>query len=131
VSPHARFAPALEFTLSFEGGYVDAPDDPGGRTRYGITARDHPDAEQQYRAPFEPVAEPTAALPEAVTAGGVFDAITDGHCRPAVRLQRSGAAGPLVSVAVVHSVPSVTFSAVTSFSFAAPSPRRTRLARAS
>ena len=28
---------ALKFTLQFEGGYVNDPDDPGGKTNYGIT----------------------------------------------------------------------------------------------
>lgn len=28
---------ALVFTLKWEGGYTDDPDDPGGRTKYGIT----------------------------------------------------------------------------------------------
>lgn len=28
---------ALKFTLQFEGGYVNDPDDPGGKTNYGVT----------------------------------------------------------------------------------------------
>lgn len=32
------FPSAVGFTLRFEGGKVDNPDDPGGRTAYGITA---------------------------------------------------------------------------------------------
>ena len=30
---------ALQFTLKWEGGYVDDPADPGGATRYGITEK--------------------------------------------------------------------------------------------
>ena len=40
----AMFDRALQVILDSEGGYVDHPDDPGGKTRYGITervARDH------------------------------------------------------------------------------------------
>lgn len=32
-----NFDYALVFTLKWEGGYVDDPDDPGGKTKYGIT----------------------------------------------------------------------------------------------
>lgn len=30
---------ALAFTLKWEGGYVNNPDDPGGKTKYGITGK--------------------------------------------------------------------------------------------
>lgn len=33
----ASYAAALEFTLKFEGGYVNHPKDPGGATNYGVT----------------------------------------------------------------------------------------------
>lgn len=32
-----NFDACLKFTLSFEGGYVNHPSDPGGATKYGIT----------------------------------------------------------------------------------------------
>jgi len=35
--PDARLADALAFTLPWEGGYVNDPDDPGGATNKGIT----------------------------------------------------------------------------------------------
>ena len=35
----ADFNTALAITLSFEGGYVDDPKDPGGETNHGITMR--------------------------------------------------------------------------------------------
>jgi lysozyme family protein len=34
---------ALEFTLKWEGGYVNHPNDPGGETYRGITKRSHAD----------------------------------------------------------------------------------------
>lgn len=57
------FAKILAFTLSFEGGYVNNPADPGGRTIYGISERAHPelwkdgtptldDAKTLYRAEY-------------------------------------------------------------------------------
>lgn len=36
------FAPALEFVLRREGGYVNDPRDPGGETKYGISRRSYP-----------------------------------------------------------------------------------------
>lgn len=37
LTPDQRFANALAFTLRWEGGQVDDPADPGGRTNKGIT----------------------------------------------------------------------------------------------
>lgn len=39
----ASFDEAVKKVLWLEGGPVDDPADPGGRTVYGITERDHPD----------------------------------------------------------------------------------------
>lgn len=42
TAPHQTnkaFLDALKLTLHFEGGKVDDPDDPGGRTAYGVTQR--------------------------------------------------------------------------------------------
>lgn len=38
-----NFDKAFELVVGVEGGYVNDPRDPGGRTIYGITERDHPD----------------------------------------------------------------------------------------
>lgn len=43
----ANFHLALETVLEHEGGYVDDPDDPGGRTKYGISQRQYPDVDIQ------------------------------------------------------------------------------------
>ena len=37
-----NFAKALAFTLRWEGGYSNDPDDPGGETYKGLTVRDEP-----------------------------------------------------------------------------------------
>ncbi len=37
--PTRRFPDALAVVLAREGGYVNAPDDPGGETNHGVTAR--------------------------------------------------------------------------------------------
>lgn len=42
----ARLAPALDYTLRWEGGFSDHSDDPGGRTKYGISERAHPEVWQ-------------------------------------------------------------------------------------
>lgn len=36
------FEKCIDFVLAEEGGYVDSPLDPGGRTKYGISARAYP-----------------------------------------------------------------------------------------
>lgn len=36
------FQKAIKFTLSWEGGYVNDPADPGGETKYGISKRSYP-----------------------------------------------------------------------------------------
>lgn len=40
----ADFQAALDHVLQFEGGYVDDPDDRGGRTKFGISEEAHPEA---------------------------------------------------------------------------------------
>lgn len=39
------FKRAVEFTLKWEGGYSNDPDDPGGETKYGISKRAHPECD--------------------------------------------------------------------------------------
>ncbi len=38
---------AVKFVLDWEGGYVNDPNDPGGETNYGISARAYPDLDIQ------------------------------------------------------------------------------------
>jgi lysozyme family protein len=37
-----NFDKALSFVLSWEGGYSNDPDDPGGETNFGISKRSYP-----------------------------------------------------------------------------------------
>lgn len=39
------FDNAFLSTIGFEGGYVNDPDDPGGETKWGISARSYPDVD--------------------------------------------------------------------------------------
>jgi lysozyme family protein len=41
----STFKRAVEEVLLFEGGYSNDPDDPGGETKYGISARFNPEVE--------------------------------------------------------------------------------------
>lgn len=77
------FDDALLFTLSWEGGYVNDPDDPGGETKFGISKKSFPHediknmtherAAEIYRAGywFDGLPEPlaTAAFDTAVNVG--------------------------------------------------------------
>jgi lysozyme family protein len=38
----AKFAPAIQYVLANEGGFVNDPDDPGGITNFGISQRQFP-----------------------------------------------------------------------------------------
>lgn len=38
-----RFKQAIEFTLKWEGGYVNNPNDPGGETNFGISKASYPE----------------------------------------------------------------------------------------
>ena len=39
------FDKAFDFVLTYEGGYSNDPDDPGGVTKYGISKRYHPNVD--------------------------------------------------------------------------------------
>lgn len=41
----ASFKKAVEEVLLWEGGYSNDPDDPGGRTNFGISSKHHPEIE--------------------------------------------------------------------------------------
>jgi len=53
------FEIALNFTLKWEGGYVDHPKDPGGRTKYGITQKTYDEVRKQLGLPPKSVAQLT------------------------------------------------------------------------
>lgn len=52
-----RFETALEFTLRWEGGYVDDPADPGGATNQGVTARVYNRFRAKRGLPMRPVSQ--------------------------------------------------------------------------
>jgi len=39
------FEEIIEFTLKYEGGYVNDPDDPRGETNFGISKRTYPNVD--------------------------------------------------------------------------------------
>lgn len=47
------FYDALQFTLTWEGGYVNDPEDPGGETKWGISKTFHPDLDIKNLTPEE------------------------------------------------------------------------------
>jgi len=53
------FKVALEFTLKWEGGYVNDPRDPGGPTKYGITQRTYDEMRKKLDLPQKSVAQLT------------------------------------------------------------------------
>lgn len=76
-----KFQQALKFTLKWEGGYVNDPDDPGGETKWGISKRANPSvdiknltmeqAAEIYRVKYwEPAGCPALGMAEA---SAVFD----------------------------------------------------------
>ena len=87
------FRAALAFTLKWEGGLVDHPDDPGGLTNYGISQRAYPDedirnlsrkrVEQIYRDDFWNAIEGDLLPPE--LAFVMFDYAVNCGVRRAVR----------------------------------------------
>ena len=118
---------ALKFTLRWEGGFVDHPDDPGGRTDRGISARAHPEVWADGEVTDEEVAEVYDEdywseihgdeLPWPVSLS-VFDfAVHSGVSRSVRRLQRlisvrvDGAIGPKTLRAVAgHSASDLAVS---------------------
>lgn len=49
------FEQALKFTLRWEGGFVNDPDDPGGATNFGITQRTFDHWQKMHQRPKHPV----------------------------------------------------------------------------
>lgn len=93
------FDKAFELVVGHEGGFVNDPADPGGRTIYGITERDHPDlwtagppslnvCKQRYREQYwEPIKGDQLPWPMSLF---VFDAAVNQGAKPAVMmLQRA------------------------------------------
>jgi len=104
-----KFDRAMTFTLRWEGGLVDHPNDPGGLTNFGIAKRSHPDvdiknlteekAKDIYREKYWDKVHGDALAPAVALA--VMDyAVNSGTSRSAKTLQKvvgataDGAIGP-------------------------------------
>ena len=46
-----KFEKAIKFTLKWEGGYSNDPNDPGGETNYGISKRSYPNEDIKNMTP--------------------------------------------------------------------------------
>lgn len=109
------FDRALRFTLQWEGGLVDHPDDPGGLTKYGISQRAYPhldiraltkeQAAEIYRRDYWQAAR-CHELPDAVAVAHFDCAVHCGVGNAARMLQRAarvaddGKIGPVTLAAV-------------------------------
>lgn len=68
------FRNALDFTLSFEGGYSNDPDDPGGATNFGVTQRVYDARRDLCGLPRRSVKEITRPEVENIYCIGYWDA---------------------------------------------------------
>ena len=115
-----RFARAIERVLEHEGGFVDNPDDPGGKTRWGISQRAYPfldlstiTREQAIvlyrRDAWTPIRGD--ALPEAIAFQVLDAAVNHGVLRAVGWLQQSlgvrvdGVVGPVTRAAALDADP--------------------------
>ena len=96
------FERAVKFVLSQEGGFVDDPIDPGGRTKYGISQKSYPDLNIEYLTTEQAIAiyrrdywEQLPALVSDGLAFLLFDcAVNVGNDRAIKLLQRAIGAAP-------------------------------------
>jgi lysozyme family protein len=115
-----NFDAAFEVVIGHEGGYVDHPNDPGGRTKFGISQRAYPNldipnltldqAKAIYRRDYWDKVRGDE-LPDAV-ALQVFDAAVNQGVRSAIRMLQSavgaevdGVYGPKTHAAVWRTNP--------------------------
>lgn len=132
-----NFAPSLALVLQHEGGKVDDPQDPGGRTAYGITQRVYDDWRGEQGLPVRDVwfiVEPEIEaiyrmlywnacrcdeLPAGVDYAILDLAVNSGVNRAARFLQRAvgvpddGKIGPVTLAAVNAKPPCQTITAIT------------------
>ena len=121
MSMSDAFETAVDFVLTAEGGLVDDPSDPGGRTKFGISQRAYPnlniraltiaDAKMLYRKDYWDRCS-CDKLPDAI-ALVVFDAAVNQGASASIRiLQRSlnvredGVIGPATLAAAAAQTPS-------------------------
>lgn len=114
------FDQAFETVIGHEGGYVDHPSDPGGRTKYGISQRAYPNedipnltlarAKEIYKRDYWDKVRGDE-LPDAI-ALQVFDAAVNQGVRSAIRMLQGavgvnvdGVYGPVTHAAVWRTNP--------------------------
>lgn len=122
ASPPAedRFARAIERVLAHEGGHVDHPDDPGGKTRWGISQRAYPHLDLSTLTRTQAIAlyrrdawTPIRgdALPEAIAFQVLDAAVNHGVLRAVGWLQQvlgvrvDGVVGPVTRTAAMEADP--------------------------
>lgn len=114
-----KFDIAMKFTLKWEGGYNDIPEDPGGETNFGIAKRSHPEvdiknlteekAKEIYRKDYWNKISGDN-LPPSVALAVMDYAVNSGVSRSAKTLQKivgavaDGAIGPATLKKVVAAV---------------------------
>ena len=116
------FDAAFARTIGHEGGYVDHPSDPGGRTKFGISQRAYPSIDvaaltlDQARAIYHRDYWRAASCDSMPARLGIelFDAAVNHGVRPAVRMMQralgvadDGVVGP-VTIAAAQSVADVS-----------------------
>ena len=98
------FKKSLEFTLKWEGGYVNDPDDPGGETKWGISKRAYPDLDIKNLSPeiaatiyfrdyFVPSGAVNLPFPECVVAFDTAVNLGVGRCKQFIEINETGAKG--------------------------------------
>lgn len=80
----SNFAPALKFTLAFEGGYSNHPADPGGATMKGVIQRTYDAYRRRKKLPTRTVREITDGELHEIYKTGYWDEVNGDGLEPGV-----------------------------------------------
>lgn len=75
LTPESDFQKALRFTLRWEGGYVNDPDDPGGATNKGITQKTYDAYRKKKGLPMQSVKQIADQEVQDIYKTGYWDAV--------------------------------------------------------
>lgn len=75
LTPETNFQMALRFTLRWEGGYVNDPDDPGGATNKGITQKTYDAYRKKKGQALQPVQSISDAEVQDIYKAGYWDTV--------------------------------------------------------